>query len=364
MKPKPKSGATKEQRKLSPAEFIDLVELMPKKAVKGAASGASSKSSTDDVPREWIPVKWKKGWFAANLNHVNGKVEVQDAEKALGQLLLREDGLEEYALWLMARLARPRDAWVGFAQHFGAAGFFSRVYEKNSGKYREIARGKESSAAEEQVERRLSLLKNAGFASGVGSEVHLSDSYVHRRFGLDGAEKDSLESVKSQNSLLKSSNRASLTRQLVAQEFTKIPPAIKDALSSLERVVKDSLAREIASDKTINQLGEEIKAAEDRRRGLEQERDRSKEETQTLAKEKQRIEDTSSDAGRRSRDRFDRLRLSVADDIERLLKVALEVAKSIDDPKKSGIVAKQIEQVLLLGEDLRDADKAAKRGGG
>jgi hypothetical protein len=54
----------------------------------------------------------------------------------------------------------------------------------------------------------------------------------------------------------------------------------------------------------------------------------------------------------------------VADDIERLLKVALEVAKTVDDSKKSGILVKQVEQILSLGEDLRDATKATKRAGG
>jgi hypothetical protein len=371
VKTQPKVGANVDERRLSPDQFLQLVRFMPKKAVKLPAKTMSSEVPTDAAMPEWIPAKWKKGWFAVELSHVAGKVETEDAESALLQLLEREDGLEEYGNWLLSRLARPRDAWTGFAQHFGGAGFFKGVFEKKSGRFLEIAcGGKASPLDQERAKLRVSLLSNISFSSGIGSELHVSDAYV---FSLFSANKQMdikqelitwLKSGENRSKLTSKSNRGSLTRQLVVLAFTKVAPAIKNALDTFTNEMIDGWTREMSSEAKISRLADENARSSEQRTALDRDLQRLNAEIQSLVNEKQRIEDKGSDADRKSRDLFDRLRLSVADDIERLLKVALEVAKTVDDSKKSGILVKQVEQILSLGEDLRDATKATKRAGG
>jgi hypothetical protein len=334
---------------------------MPKKGTKMSAAEASGTSNKPS----WLPEKWKKGWFTTSLARVAGKVEPHEAEAALEALLSREDGLEEYAHWLMSRLARPRDSWSGFAQHFAIQGFFDRVIERNSGKFRKIARGgKESAASEERVNARIRLLGSVSFASGVGSELQVSERYIRDLFVRSAEASEWVDGQQKPIRLLQMSTRSMLTRKFLSQEFTKVSPDIRQALSVMEEEIADSIHRDATYAASSLRTETEMKALRSEIAGCRDEIKQARRDLEIAAKEKDKIDDSRSEISRRSRDLFDSLRLNVAEEIERLLKVAVEVAKSVEDPKKKDILTKQIDQTLSLGTDLRDLSKATKRAGG
>lgn len=354
-------GRKPELPPITPKDFINLVALMPK---KGEKTGSAEGSETPSKPA-WLPEKWKKGWFAANLARVTGKVESREAEAALEALLNREDGLEEYAHWLMSRLARPRDSWSGFAQHFAIQGFFERVIARNSGKFRKIARGgKESAASEERVNARILLLESISFASGVGSELQVSDRYIRDLFVRSAEASEWVDAQQKPIRWLQMSTRSMLTRKLLSQEFTKVSPDIRQALSVMEEEIADSIHRDATYAASSLRAEGEMQSLRSEIARCREEIKQAQLALELAAKEKDKIEDSRSDISRRSKDLFDGLRLNIADEIERLLKVAVEVAKSIEDPKKKDILTKQIDQTLSLGSDLRDPSKATKRAGG
>ncbi len=346
---------------MSPAEFIYLITLMPKKGTKISATGVS-----DTINRPaWLPEKWKKGWFTTSLARVAGKVESQEAEEALENLLSREDGLDEYAHWLVSRLARPRDSWSGFAQHFAIPGFFERVIARNSGKFRKIARGgKESEAAVERVNTRIRLLSSIAFSSGVGSELQVSDRFIRELFVRSAEASEWVDAQQKPIRWLQMSTRSMLTRKLLSQEFTKVSPDIRQALSVMEEEIADSIHRDATYAASSLRAEREMQSLRSEIVRCREEIKQAQLALELAAKEKDKIEDSRSDISRRSKDLFDGLRLNIADEIERLLKVAVEVAKSIEDPKKKDILTKQIDQTLSLGSDLRDPSKATKRAGG
>ena len=361
MKKPPGKSPKKEEPTLTPGDFLSLVTLMPNKGAKGS----SQEALADPAQPQWLPAKWKKGWFSIHLNRVIGKVEPEEAESVLEALLSREDGLEEYAQWLLTRLTRPRDSWSGFAQLFATHGFFDRVQAKNSGVYRKIARGgKESAAAEERINSRFRLLGSIAFSSGTGSELHVSDSYAFGRYALSSEARDWIANQQKPIRLLQKSARSTLTRRLLAQEFIKVAPDINQALVSLEEEVAEAIGRDIANAVAVERLQGEIEALKQEAEILDKESKSARQEVKKVTQEKHQIEDSGSDASRLLKDRFDGLRLNVADEIERLLKVAAEVARSVDDPKKKDILTRQIDQALIVGTELRDSAKATKRAGG
>jgi len=348
-------------RALSPEDFLRLVELMPRKGEKTLQPAGI----VDPERPDWIPQKWKKGWFAAGLRHVQGTVRVEDAEAALSNLLQRPDGLEEYANWLLVRLAKPRDAWMGFPQHFATQGFFTRVQERHAGAFRKIARGgKDSPVAEERANERFRLLGSIGFSSGVGSEVHVSDKYL---FGKYAQSAEAIEWVAQQQKPagpFQKSARASITKQLIVREFTKIAPDVKSALMWLEEEFSESLEKDVRNESSLKRFQQEIFSLKSELDQTNQQASMAKHEVTRILSEKDRIEDAGSDSARALRDQFDGLRLHLADEIDRLLKVAVEVAKSLDDQQKKKILGDQIAETLALGAELRDPVKAKKRAGG
>ena len=346
---------------LSPDDFLRLIEHMP---IKGVKLPPLESAPPKDQP-EWWPAKWKKGWFATHLKFVTGPVTEEMATKALEGLLGREEGLDEYALWLTGRLAKPRDPWVGFAQWFARAGFFERVQSRNAGKFREIARGgKESLVAEERVNKRFRLLGNIAFSSGIGSELHVTDSYLRSR--LTRSPEASAWVAKQQKPIriFQTATRSAMTKQLLAQEFMKIPADVKSALDAYETEIAGSVDRDQANEIAIERLQSEIDVARGEVQQLGNAVKKAQKSVVEISREKERIEDSGSDSSRVLRDQFDGLRLAIAGELERLLKVASEVARSVDDPKKKEILVGQIDQVLSLSTELRDPKSAAKRAGG
>ena len=352
---------------LSPDDFLRLIEHMP---IKGVKLPPLESAPPKDQP-EWWPAKWKKGWFATHLKFVTGMVTDEMATKALEKLLNREEGLDEYALWLMSRLAKPRDPWMGFAERFATAGFFERVQGRNAGAFRKIARGgKESSAAEERVNERFRLLSNIAFSSGVGSELHVTDSYLRWRLTRslgDTRSPEVSEWVASQKKpirVFQTASRGATTKLLLAQEFLKIPAEVKSSLEAYEEEVAGSLDRDLANDHAIARLQSELEEVKGEVQQLGNAVAKAKKSVAEISREKDKIEDSGSDSSRVLRDQFDGLRLAIAGELERLLKVASEVARSVDDPKKKEILVGQIDQVLSLSTELRDPKSAAKRAGG
>lgn len=361
MKKQSEKSPKKPDPSLSPDEFLRLIELMP---IKGVKLSPLETAPQKDQP-EWWPAKWKKGWFAAHLKLVTGPVTEEMATKALEKLLNREEGLDEYALWLMGRLAKPRDPWMGFAERFATAGFFERVQGQNAGAFRKIARGgKESSAAEERVNERFRLLSNIAFSSGVGSELHVTDSYLRSRFTRSLEVSEWVASQKKPIRLFQTASRGAMTKQLLAQEFLKIPAEVKSSLEAYEEEVAGSLDRDLANERAIIRLQIELEEVKGEVQQLENAVAKAKKSVAEITREKDKIEDAGSDSSRVLRDQFDGLRLAIADELERLLKVASEVARSVDDPKKKEILVGQIDQVLSLSTELRDSKSAAKRAGG
>ncbi len=346
---------------LAPDDFLRLIESMPFKGVKlPPLEGASQK----DRP-EWWPVKWKKGWFAAHLRFVTGMVSEEMAAKALEGLLGREEGLDEYANWLMGRLAKPRDPWMGFAQWFATAGFFERVQSRNAGAFRKIARGgKESLAAEERVNERFRLLSNIAFSSGIGSELHVTDSYLRSRLTRSAEASAWVAKQQKPIRVFQAATRSAVTKQLLAQEFLKIPADVKAALDTYEAEIAGSVDRDQANEIAIERLQGEIDVVKGEVQQLGSAVEKAQKSVAEISREKEKIEDSGSDASRILRDQFDGLRLAVAGELERLLKVAAEVARSVDDPKKKEILVGQIDQVLSLSTELRDPKRAVKRAGG
>lgn len=346
---------------LSPADFLRLIERMP---IKGVKLPPLESAPQKDQP-EWWPAKWRKGWFDAHLKLVTGIVTEEIATKALEGLLGREDGLDEYAHWLTGRLAKPRDPWMGFAQWFAVAGFFERVQSRNAGAYRKIARGgKESLAAEERVNERFRLLSNIAFSSGIGSELHVTDSYLRLR--LTRSSEASAWVAKQQKPIrvFQTATRSAVTKQLLAQEFTKIPADVKSALDAYEAEIAGSVDRDQANEITIERLQSEIDVAKGEVQHLGSAVEKAQKSVVEISREKEKIEDSGADSSRILRDQFDGLRLAIAGELERLLKVAAEVARSVDDPKKKEILVGQIDQVLSLSTELRDPKSAVKRAGG
>ena len=346
---------------LSPDDFLRLIEHMP---IKGVKLPPLESAPPKDQP-EWWPAKWKKGWFATHLKFVTGPVTEEMATKALEKLLNREEGLDEYALWLMGRLAKPRDPWMGFAERFATAGFFERVQGRNAGAFRKIARGgKESSAAEERVNERFRLLSNIAFSSGVGSELHVTDSYLRSRLTRSPEVSEWVTSQKKPIRVFQTASRGATTKLLLAQEFLKIPAEVKSSLEAYEEEVAGSLDRDLANERAIAQLQSELEEVKGEVQQLGNAVAKAKKSVAEISREKDKIEDSGSDSSRVLRDQFDGLRLAIAGELERLLKVAAEVARSVDDPKKKEILVGQIDQVLSLSTELRDSKSAAKRAGG
>ena len=346
---------------LSPADFLRLIEHMP---IRGVKLPPLESAPHKDQP-EWFPTKWKKGWFATHLKFVTGMVTEEMATKALEGLLAREEGLDEYALWLMGRLAKPRDPWMGFAQWFATPGFFERVQGQNAGAFRKIARGgKESSAAEERVNERFRLLSNIAFSSGVGSELHVTDSYLRSRLTRSPEVSEWVASQKKPIRVFQTASRGATTKLLLAQEFLKIPAEVKSSLEAYEEEVAGSLDRDLANERAIAQLQSELEEVKGEVQQLGNAVAKAKKSVAEISREKDKIEDSGSDSSRVLRDQFDGLRLAIAGELERLLKVASEVARSVDDPKKKEILVGQIDQVLSLSTELRDPKSAAKRAGG
>jgi hypothetical protein len=346
---------------LSPADFQRLIERMP---IKGAKLSPLDSAPQKDQP-EWWPVKWKKGWFAAHLKLVTGMVNEEMATKALEGLLGRVEGLDEYAHWLMGRLAKPRDPWMGFAQWFAKAGFFERVQKKNAGKFREIARGgKESLAAEERVNERFRLLGNITFSSGIGSELHVTDSYLRSRLTRSPEASAWVDKQQKPMRIFQTATRSAMTKQLLAQEFMKIPADVKSALDAYEAEIAGSVDRDQANEIAIERLQHEIDVAKGEVQQLGSAVKKAQKSVVEISREKEKIEDSGSDSTRILRDQFDGLRLAIAGELERLLKVAAEVARTVDDPKKKEILVGQIDQVLSLSTELRDPKSAVKRAGG
>ena len=346
---------------LSPTDFLGLIERMP---MKGAKLPPLESAPQKGQP-EWFPAKWKKGWFAAHLKLVTGKVTEEMASKALEDLLNRKDGLEEYAHWLTGRLANPGDPWMGFDQVFATAGFFERVQSRNAGAFRKIARGgKESLAAEERVNERFRLLSNITFLSATGSELQVTDSYLRLRLTRSPEASEWVAKQKKPIRVFQTATRRVMTKQLLAQEFIKIPPDVKSALESYEAEIAGSVDRDLANERAIARLQSEVDVAKREVQHLEAAVEKAKKSVAEISREKEKIEDSGSDSSRILRDQFDGLRLSIAGELERLLKVAAEVARSVDDPKKKEILVGQIDQVLSLSSELRDPKSAAKRAGG
>jgi FtsZ-binding cell division protein ZapB len=365
MKKRPDMSPEKVDPSLSPADFLRLIERMP---IKGAKLPPLESAPQKDQP-EWWPAKWKKGWFAAHLKLVTGMVTEEMATKALEGLLGREDGLAEYAHWLTGRLAEPRDPWMGFAQWFATVGFFGRVQSRNAGAFRKIARGgeespEESPAAERRVNERFRLLSNIAFSSGIGSELQVTDSYLRSR--LTGSPEASAWVAKQQKPIpvFQTATRSAMTKQLLAQEFMEIPADVKSALDSYETEIAGSVDRDQANEITIERLQSEIDVAKGEAQQLRSAVEKAQKSVAAISREKDKIEDSGSDSSRILRDQFDGLRLSIADELERLLKVASEVARAVEDPKKKEILVGQIDQVLSLSTELRDPKSAAKRAGG
>ena len=346
---------------LSPDDFLRLIEHMP---IKGVKLPPLESAPPKDQP-EWWPAKWKKGWFATHLKFVTGMVTDGMATKALEKLLNREEGLDEYALWLMSRLAKPRDPWMGFAEWFATPGFFERVQSQNAGAFRKIARGgKESSAAEERVNERFRLLSNIAFSSGVGSELHVTDSYLRSRLTRSPEVSEWVTSQKKPIRVFQTASRGATTKLLLAQEFLKIPAEVKSSLEAYEEEVAGSLDRDLANERAIARLQSELEEVKGEVQQLENAVAKARKSVAEISREKDKIEDSGSDSSRILRDQFDGLRLAIAGELERLLKVAAEVARSVDDPKKKEILVGQIDQVLSLSTELRDSKSAAKRAGG
>jgi hypothetical protein len=346
---------------LSPDDFLRLIEHMP---IKGVKLPPLESAPQKDQP-EWWPAKWKKGWFAAHLKLVTGPVTEEMAIKALEKLLNREEGLDEYALWLMGRLAKPRDPWMGFAERFATAGFFERVQGRNAGAFRKVARGgKESSAVEERVNERFRLLSNIAFSSGVGSELHVTDSYLRSRLTRSLEVSEWVASQKKPIRVFQTASRGATTKLLLAQEFLKIPAEVKSSLEAYEEEVAGSLDRDLANERAIARLQSELEEVKGEVQQLGNAVAKAKKSVAEISREKDKIEDSGSDSSRVLRDQFDGLRLAIAGELERLLKVASEVARSVDDPKKKEILVGQIDQVLSLSTELRDPKSAAKRAGG
>ena len=346
---------------ISPSDLVGLIELMPRKGVKPPLLEGDP---YPDRP-EWIPSKWKKGWFAAHLQLVTGLVTEEVATKALEGLLSREEGLDEYAYWLMGRIAKPRDPWMGFAQWFATAGFFERVQSRNAGAFRKIARGgKESPAAEERVNERFRLLSNIAFTSGIGSELQVTASYLRSRLTNSTEASDWVAKQQKPIRVFQTATRSAMTKQLLAQEFTKVPADVKSAMETYEGEIAGSVDRDRSNESAIERLQSQIDAATEELQQLAKAVEKAEENVKEISREKERIEDSGSDASRNLRDQFDGLRLAIAGELERHLKVAAEVARSIDDPKKKEILVGQIDEVLSLSTELRDPKIAAKRAGG
>jgi DNA repair exonuclease SbcCD ATPase subunit len=139
---------------------------------------------------------------------------------------------------------------------------------------------------------------------------------------------------------------------------------VKSSLEAYEEEVAGSLDRDLANERAIAQLQSELDEVKGEVQQLGNAVAKAKKSVAEISREKDKIEDSGSDSSRVLRDQFDGLRLAIAGELERLLKVASEVARSVDDPKKKEILVGQIDQVLSLSTELRDPKSAAKRAGG